>query len=286
MRYVDEYRAPEQVLQLIGHLKTRAALLDYTKEKPLRIMEVCGGHTHAIFKFGLDQLLPENIEFIHGPGCPVCVLPMGRIDSCIEIASRPDVIFCTFGDAMRVPGKNGSLLQAKARGADIRIVYSPMDALTLAADNPARKVVFFGLGFETTMPATAITLQQAKTRGVDNFFFFCQHITLIPTLRSLLEEPGNGIDAFLAPGHVSMVIGTDAYGFIAEQYNRPLVVAGFEPLDLLQGVTMLVEQKIAALSAVENQYRRVVPDAGNERAQQAIATCLALRATASGEDWG
>ncbi|MDU4274024.1 MAG: hydrogenase formation protein HypD, partial [Enterobacter asburiae] len=234
MRYVDEYRAPEQVLQLIGHLKTRAALLDYTKERPLRIMEVCGGHTHAIFKFGLDQLLPENIEFIHGPGCPVCVLPMGRIDSCIEIASRPDVIFCTFGDAMRVPGKNGSLLQAKARGADIRIVYSPMDALTLAADNPARKVVFFGLGFETTMPATAITLQQAKARGVDNFFFFCQHITLIPTLRSLLEAPGNGIDAFLAPGHVSMVIGTDAYGFIAEQYNRPLVVAGFEPLDLLQ----------------------------------------------------
>ena len=146
-----------------------------------------------------------------------------------------------------------------------------MDALTLAADNPARKVVFFGLGFETTMPATAITLQQAKARGVDNFFFFCQHITLIPTLRSLLEEPGNGIDAFLAPGHVSMVIGTDAYGFIAEQYNRPLVVAGFEPLDLLQGVTMLVEQKIAALSSVENQYRRVVPDAGNERAQQAIA---------------
>lgn len=227
MRYVDEYRAPEQVLQLIGHLKTRAARLDYTKERPLRIMEVCGGHTHAIFKFGLDQLLPENIEFIHGPGCPVCVLPMGRIDSCIEIASRPDVIFCTFGDAMRVPGKNGSLLQAKAR-------------------------------------------------GVDNFFFFCQHITLIPTLRSLLEAPGNGIDAFLAPGHVSMVIGTDAYGFIAEQYNRPLVVAGFEPLDLLQGVTMLVEQKIAALSAVENQYRRVVPDAGNERAQRAIAEVFSV----------
>lgn len=152
MRYVDEYRAPEQVLQLIGHLKTRAARLDYTKEKPLRIMEVCGGHTHAIFKFGLDQLLPENIEFIHGPGCPVCVLPMGRIDSCIEIASRPDVIFCTFGDAMRVPGKNGSLLQAKARGADIRIVYSPMDALTLAADNPARKVVFLAWGLKPPCP--------------------------------------------------------------------------------------------------------------------------------------
>jgi hydrogenase expression/formation protein HypD len=195
MRYVDEYRAPEQVMQLIGHLKTRAALLNYTAEKPLRIMEVCGGHTHAIFKFGLDQLLPENIEFIHGPGCPVCVLPMGRIDSCIEIASQPDVIFCTFGDAMRVPGKNGSLLQAKARGADVRIVYSPMDALTLARITQ-RKVVFFGLGFETTMPATAITLQQAKARNVDNFFFFCQHITLIPTLRSLLEEPETALTPF------------------------------------------------------------------------------------------
>ena len=232
MRYVDEYRAPEQVMQLIGHLKTRAALLKHTAEKPLRIMEVCGGHTHAIFKFGLDQLLPDNIEFIHGPGCPVCVLPMGRIDSCIEIASQPDVIFCTFGDAMRVPGKKGSLLQAKARGADVRIVYSPMDALKLATDNPGRKVVFFGLGFETTMPATAITLQQAKRSSVTNFFFFCQHITLIPTLRSLLDAPDNGIDAFLAPGHVSMVIGTGAYGFIADDYHRPLVVAGFEPLDL------------------------------------------------------
>lgn len=171
---------------------------------------------------------------------------MGRIDSCVEIASHPEVIFCTFGDAMRVPGKQGSLLQAKARGADVRIVYSPMDALKLAQDNPTRKVVFFGLGFETTMPTTAITLQQAKQRDVRNFYFFCQHITLIPTLRSLLEQPDNGIDAFLAPGHVSMVIGTEAYQFIAADFNRPLVVAGFEPLDLLQGVVMLVEQKIAA----------------------------------------
>ena len=259
MRFVDEYRAPEQVMQLIEHLSERAAHLPYTAERPLRIMEVCGGHTHAIFKFGLDQLLPENVEFIHGPGCPVCVLPMGRIDSCVEIASHPEVIFCTFGDAMRVPGKQGSLLQAKARGADIRIVYSPMDALKLAQENPTRKVVFFGLGFETTMPTTAITLQQAKQRDVQNFYFFCQHITLIPTLRSLLEQPDNGIDAFLAPGHVSMVIGTDAYNFIASDFHRPLVVAGFEPLDLLQGVVMLIEQKIAAHSQVENQYRRV-PD--------------------------
>lgn len=271
MRFVDEYRAPEKVMQLIARLKSRAPLLGYTREKPLRIMEVCGGHTHAIFRFGLDQLLPENMEFIHGPGCPVCVLPMGRIDTCIDIASHPDVIFCTFGDAMRVPGKNGSLMQAKARGADIRIVYSPMDALRLANENPQRKVVFFGLGFETTMPATAIMLQQAKAQNLSNFFFFCQHITLIPTLRSLLQQPDNSIDAFLAPGHVSMVIGTGSYGFIARDFHRPLVVAGFEPLDLLQGVCMLVEQKIAGENQIENQYRRVVPDGGNTLAQKAIA---------------
>ncbi len=270
MRYVDEYRDPERVMALIEVLKARAPLLPYDAQRPLRIMEVCGGHTHAIFKFGLDQLLPDNIEFIHGPGCPVCVLPMGRIDSCLEIASHPEVIFCTFGDAMRVPGKNGSLMDAKARGADVRIIYSPLDALKLAEANPDRKVVFFGLGFETTMPTTAITLQQAKRRNLNNFFFFCQHITLIPTLRSLLEQPDNGIDSFLAPGHVSMVIGTAAYHFIADEFQRPLVVAGFEPIDLLQGVLMLVEQKIARHSRVENQYKRVVPDAGSLAAQQAI----------------
>ncbi|WP_110875668.1 hydrogenase formation protein HypD [Franconibacter helveticus] len=271
MRFVDEYREPQRVMQLIDRLSERATRLAYSAARPLRIMEVCGGHTHAIFKFGLDQLLPNNIEFIHGPGCPVCVLPMGRIDSCIEIAERPGVIFCTFGDAMRVPGKNGSLLQAKARGADVRIVYSPMDALALAEKNPQREVVFFGLGFETTMPATALTLRQAKARDVRNFYLFCQHITLIPTLASLLSQPENGIDAFLAPGHVSMVIGTARYDFIAGEHQRPLVVAGFEPLDLLQGVLMLAEQKIRGQSCVENQYRRVVPDAGNPAAQQAIA---------------
>jgi hydrogenase expression/formation protein HypD len=280
MHFVDEYRAPEKVMQLIDVLRERAPKLTYTAERPLRIMEVCGGHTHAIFKFGLDQLLPENIEFIHGPGCPVCVLPMGRIDACIEIASHPEVIFCTFGDSMRVPGKNGSLMQAKARGADVRVVYSPMDALALARQNPDRKVVFFGLGFETTMPTTAIMLQQAKAQSINNFYFFCQHITLIPTLRSLLEQPDNGIDAFLAPGHVSMVIGTAAYNFIATQHQRPLVVAGFEPLDLLQGVVMLVEQKIHQYSLVENQYKRVVPDAGNNLAQQAIADVFTVRGDA------
>jgi len=270
MRFVDEYRDPQKVMRLIETLNARANALPYTPQRPLRIMEVCGGHTHAIFKFGLDQLLPENIEFIHGPGCPVCVLPMGRIDTCIEIASHPEVIFCTFGDAMRVPGKNGSLLDARMRGADVRIIYSPADALKLAQQHPDRKVVFFGLGFETTMPATALTLRQAKAANVQNFFFFCQHITLIPVLKSLLEQPENGIDAFLAPGHVSMVIGTHAYDFIADEYQRPLVVAGFEPVDLLQGVLMLVEQKIAGVSEVENQYRRIVPEEGNPLAQAVI----------------
>ncbi|MBK4716494.1 MULTISPECIES: hydrogenase formation protein HypD [Tenebrionibacter/Tenebrionicola group] len=276
MRFVDEYRAPERVMQLIEQLKSQARHLPFDALRPLRIMEVCGGHTHAIFRFGLDRLLPDNIEFIHGPGCPVCVLPMGRIDACTEIAAREGVIFCTFGDAMRVPGKEGSLLDAKARGADVRVVYSPMDALALARDNPQREVVFFGLGFETTMPATALTLRRAREDGVNNFFMFCQHITLLPTLKSLLEQPENGIDAFLAPGHVSMVIGTAAYDFIVEDYQRPLVVAGFEPLDLLQGVILLVEQICGGACKVENQYRRVAPDAGNALARQAMADVFVI----------
>lgn len=271
MRYVDEFRDPALVsalLQRIEHLLPQ--ILDQQR-LPLQIMEVCGGHTHAIFKFGLDQLLPEGLEFVHGPGCPVCVLPMGRIDSCLEIAAHPQVIFCTYGDAMRVPGRNGSMLDAKRRGADIRVVYSPLDALTLAQQHPDREVVFFGLGFETTMPATALTLQQAKRLGLTNFTVFCQHITIIPTLRSLLQQPDVRIDGFLAPGHVSMVIGTTPYDFICSQFNKPLVVTGFEPLDILQGLVMLLEQMVSEHCVVENQYRRIVPDNGNLLAQQALA---------------
>lgn len=280
MRFVDEYRDHEKVMALIARLNERSAMLPYTAQRPLRIMEICGGHTHAIFRFGLDQLLPKNIEFIHGPGCPVCVLPMGRIDNCLEIASHPETLFCTFGDALRVPGKQGSLLDARARGADIRVVYSPLDALQLARDNPQRSVVFFGLGFETTMPATALTLQQANAEHLENFYLFCQHITIIPTLRSLLTQPDNGIDAFVAPGHVSMVIGVEAYQFIAHEFHLPLVIAGFEPLDLLQSVLMLTEQKIADQPRIENQYRRVVPDAGNIRAQKAMADVFMLEGDA------
>ncbi len=271
MRYVDEFRDPALVSALLQRIEHLLPQIPDQQRLPLQIMEVCGGHTHAIFKFGLDQLLPEGLEFVHGPGCPVCVLPMGRIDSCLEIAAHPQVIFCTYGDAMRVPGRNGSMLDAKRRGADIRVVYSPLDALTLAQQHPDREVVFFGLGFETTMPATALTLQQAKRLGLTNFTVFCQHITIIPTLRSLLQQPDVRIDGFLAPGHVSMVIGTTPYDFICSQFNKPLVVTGFEPLDILQGLVMLLEQMVSEHCVVENQYRRIVPDNGNLLAQQALA---------------
>ncbi|HDL7092600.1 TPA: hydrogenase formation protein HypD [Yersinia enterocolitica] len=277
MRYVDEFRDPALVSALLQRIENLLPQLADQQRLPLQIMEVCGGHTHAIFKFGLDQLLPDGLEFVHGPGCPVCVLPMGRIDSCLEIAAHPQVIFCTYGDAMRVPGRNGSMLDAKRRGADIRVVYSPLDALTLAQRHPDREVVFFGLGFETTMPATALTLQQAKRLGLTNFTVFCQHITIIPTLRSLLQQPDVRIDGFLAPGHVSMVIGTTPYDFICSQFNKPLVVTGFEPLDILQGLVMLLEQMVSGRCAVENQYRRIVPDSGNQLAQQALTEVFATK---------
>ncbi len=279
MRYVDEFRDPALVAALLGRIENLLPQIPNQQRLPLQIMEVCGGHTHAIFKFGLDQLLPDGLEFVHGPGCPVCVLPMGRIDSCLEIAAHPEVIFCTYGDAMRVPGRNGSMLDAKRRGADIRVVYSPLDALTLAQNNPSREVVFFGLGFETTMPASALTLQQAKRLGLTNFSLFCQHITIIPTLRSLLQQPDVRIDGFLAPGHVSMVIGTTPYHFICDQFNKPLVVTGFEPLDILQGLVMLLEQMVSGRCAVENQYRRIVPDSGNLLAQQALDEVFIVKAS-------
>lgn len=279
MRYVDEFRDPALVTALLNRIENLLPQIPDQQCLPLQIMEVCGGHTHAIFKFGLDQLLPDGLEFVHGPGCPVCVLPMGRIDSCLEIAAHPEVIFCTYGDAMRVPGRHGSMLDAKRRGADIRVVYSPLDALTLAQNNPSREVVFFGLGFETTMPASALTLQQAKRLGLTNFTLFCQHITIIPTLRSLLQQPDVRIDGFLAPGHVSMVIGTTPYHFICDQFNKPLVVTGFEPLDILQGLVMLLEQMVIGRCAVENQYRRIVPDSGNLLAQQALDDVFIVKAS-------
>jgi hydrogenase expression/formation protein HypD len=270
MKYADEFRDPAKAKALLAAIAAEVARTGATPETPLNIMEICGGHTHAIFRYGLDKLTPGAIEFIHGPGCPVCVLPMSRVDDCLDIAERPEVIFTTFGDAMRVPGTRGSLMQAKARGADIRMVYSPLDALELARRNPGREVVFFGLGFETTMPSTALTVQQAAREGVMNFSLFCNHILVPPPIRALLDDPDMQLDGFVGPGHVSMVIGTEPYRFIAEDYGKPIVVAGFEPLDLLQSVLMVVRQIADGRAEVENQYARVVPDHGNPAAIVAI----------------
>ncbi|MGC6341547.1 hydrogenase formation protein HypD [Bisgaard Taxon 45] len=278
MQFVDEFRNPVIARQLLEKLRNLMEKLpQFNQDRPLYLMEVCGGHTHTIFKFGLNHLLPENIEFIHGPGCPVCVLPMGRIDICLEIAMQPNVIFCTFGDAMRVKGRLGSLLEAKAKGFDIRIVYSPLDALALAKQHPTKQVVFFSLGFETTMPSTAITLQQARQQNINNFFIVCQNITIIPTLRQLLSQEQVSIDGFIAPGHVSMIIGTLPYQELVARFHKPFVITGFEPLDLLQATVMLVTQFVEGRCEVENQYKRIVQSEGNLLAQQAMHDVFQLK---------
>lgn len=271
MKYADEFRDPAKAKALLAAIEQEVARTGATEDDPLYIMEICGGHTHAIFRYGLDKLTPKSIEFVHGPGCPVCVLPMSRVDDCLEIAERPEVMFTTFGDAMRVPGTRGSLMQAKAKGADIRMVYSPLDALELARRNPDREVVFFGLGFETTMPSTALTVQQAARERQTNFSLFCNHILVPPPIKALLDDPGMQLDGFVGPGHVSMVIGTKPYDFIARDYGKPLVVAGFEPLDLLQSVLMVIRQIADGRAEIENQYARVVPEDGNPAAQASIA---------------
>ena len=277
MKYVDEFRDPEKAKVLFREIEALAERIETRDGRPLQIMEVCGGHTHSIFRYGLEAMLPDKIELVHGPGCPVCVLPMGRVDDCVALAEQPNVIFTTFGDAMRVPGSKKSLLQAKAEGADVRMVYSPLDALQLARDNPEREVVFFGLGFETTMPSTALTLLQAEAEGIGNFSLFCNHITIIPTVKAILDSPDLRIDGFLGPGHVSMVIGNRPYAFIAERYRRPVVIAGFEPLDILQSIWMLLKQFAEGRCAIENQYDRIVPDEGNRRALEAVGKVFELR---------
>jgi hydrogenase expression/formation protein HypD len=275
MKYVDEFRDPVKARALVTEIKTLVTYIGPTR--PIAIMEVCGGHTHSIFRYGIEGMLPKEIELVHGPGCPVCVLPMGRIDDCVAIAERPGVIFTTFGDAMRVPGSKKSLLQAKADGADIRMVYSPMDALALARKHPGRDVVFFGIGFETTMPSTALTVLAAEREGITNFSVFCNHITIVPTIKAILDSPGLNIDGFLGPGHVTMVTGTSPYRFIAEYYRRPLVVAGFEPLDVLHSIQMVLKQIVEGRCQIENQYARVVPDDGNGPALDAVARVYELR---------
>ena len=263
MKFVDEFRDPSAARSLLAAIDEIVKELGATAEKPIHIMEVCGGHTHAIFRFGLDKLTPPGLEFIHGPGCPVCVLPMSRVDDCVEIAERSGVIMTTFGDVMRVPGTKKSLFQAKADGADVRMVYSPLDALELARRLPNNEVVFFGLGFETTTPSTAVAIQQAAREGLKNFSIFCNHIRVPPPIKALLEDPHSMIDGFVGPGHVSMVIGTTPYEFIARDFKKPIVVAGFEPLDLLQSILMVLQQMASGRAEVENQYSRVVPDDGN-----------------------
>lgn len=266
MRFVDEFRDP----QVIG--KTAEEIRRLTDPaRHYRFMEVCGGHTHAIYRFGLKDLLPANIELIHGPGCPVCVLPMGRIDDGLAIAQDHNVIFTAFGDMMRVPGTHGSPLEHKARGVDVRIVYSPSDAIKLARNNPDKHVMFFAIGFETTAPSTALTLMRAKAEGIRNFSVFCNHVTIIPAIRAILDSPDMRLDAFIGPGHVSTVIGCRPYEWIAANEHKPIVVSGFEPLDLLQSIVMILRQLRVRGSKVENQYKRVVPWEGNRAALRAMA---------------
>jgi hydrogenase expression/formation protein HypD len=265
VRFVDEFRDATTAKALAARIH---ALADPARS--YTFMEVCGGHTHTIYKHGLEDYLPDNVTLVHGPGCPVCVIPMGRVDDAIHIAHQPDVILTCFGDMMRVPGSRHSFLDAKAHGADIRMVYSPLDALKIARAHPERRVVFMAIGFETTAPSTAMTLLRAAQDHVDNFLVFCNHVTIIPAIKAILDSPDLRLDGFLGPGHVSTVIGCRPYQFIAEQYHKPLVTAGFEPLDILQSIHQLLTQLAEGRCEIENQYGRVVPFDGNPLALSAI----------------
>jgi hydrogenase expression/formation protein HypD len=272
MKYVDEFRDPILIRRAADEIHSLAAV-----GRQFRIMEVCGGHTHAIYRFGLDDLLPSNVELIHGPGCPVCVLPMGRVDAGLSLAADRRVIFTSFGDVMRVPGRSGTPLQHMARGADVRMVYSPLDALEIARREPDREVVFFAIGFETTAPSTALTIVRARDLGVTNFSVLSNHVTIVPAIKAVLDSPDMRLDGFIGPGHVSTVIGSRPYHFIARHYGKPVVVTGFEPLDLLQGIAMLLRQFRDGRIAVENQYARVVAGDGNGPALRALDEVFELR---------
>jgi hydrogenase expression/formation protein HypD len=278
MKYIDEFR--DQRLAR-GMAEAIAAEADPGRE--YRLMEFCGGHTHAIFRYGVQDLMPPNVRFIHGPGCPVCVLPMARIDHAIALAARHGVTLCTYGDLMRVPAsERKSLLKAKAEGADIRMVYSTQDALRIAREDPARQVVFFAIGFETTTPPTAVAVKTARAERLENFSVFCNHVLTPPALRIILSTAGpDGVrlDGILGPSHVSTVIGSGPYGFVPVEFGRPVVIAGFEPLDVMQSALMLIRQINAGRAEVENQYTRAVTETGNRRAQGLMAEVFALRDT-------
>jgi hydrogenase expression/formation protein HypD len=275
MKYIDEYRDSARARALAATIRAEAA-----PGAAYAFMEFCGGHTHAISRYGIEDLLPETVQLIHGPGCPVCVLPVGRIDAAIALASRPEVTLCTYADLMRVPAsRRQSLQRAKAAGADIRMVYSTLDALRIAAAEPQREVVFFAIGFETTTPPTAVAVQQAARLGLGNFSIFCNHVLTPPAMRAILAggEPAVRLDGFIGPSHVSAVIGTEPYRMVAEEFRKPVVVAGFEPLDVMQALLLLLRQVNSGRAEVENQYIRAVTREGNRRAQALMAEVFTLR---------
>jgi len=279
MKYVDEFRAKETAQKL-----ARAISAEARPERGYNLMEFCGGHTHAIFRYGVQDLLPDNVRLVHGPGCPVCVLPIARIDMAIAMAEQHGVTLCSYGDMLRVPAsQRKSLLKAKAGGADIRMVYSTQDALNIASKQPDKQVVFFAIGFETTTPPTAVAIKQAQAMGLENFSVFCNHVLTPAAIQNILESPevrelGTvSIDGFLGPSHVSSIIGSQPYEFFAEEFQRPVVIAGFEPLDVMQSILMLVRQLNAGRHDVENEYTRVVSPEGNIKAKRLVAEIFELR---------
>jgi hydrogenase expression/formation protein HypD len=263
MKYLDEYRSEELAQKVVGEIRRIVT-------KPWVLMEVCGGQTHTIVKYGIDRLIPPEVELVHGPGCPVCVTSLEMIDKAHAIARRPDVIFTSFGDMLRVPGSDSDLLVLKSRGADIRVVYSPIDALKIARANPDKKVVFFAIGFETTAPGNAMAVFQARKQGIKNFSVLVSHVLVPPAIASILQSPFNRVQGFLGPGHVCTVMGYQEYEPIAERFHVPIVITGFEPLDILQGVFMTVQQLEKGKWEVENQYPRVVKREGNLMAQDLV----------------
>jgi len=273
VRFIDEFRDSGLAKRVVREIERIA------EGRRFRIMEICGGHTHTIYRYGLHDVLPTNIELVHGPGCPVCVLPMGKVDDAIAIAKHDGVILATFGDMMRVPGSKGSLIDAQADGADVRMVYSPLDALKLAQQNPDRKVVFFAIGFETTAPSTAVTLMRAKQLEIRNFFVFCNHVLVVPAIKALLDSPETQLDGFIGPGHVTTVIGSRAWEFIPRDYGKGIVISGFEPLDMLQAIYMLVRQLVEGKPRVDVQYTRAVRPDGNTKAKEVMARVFDLRDT-------
>ncbi|MCW8928829.1 MAG: hydrogenase formation protein HypD [Gammaproteobacteria bacterium] len=279
MKYVDEFRRHDLAQKLSAAIKKES-----DPQRQYNLMEFCGGHTHAIFRYGVQDLMPENVKFVHGPGCPVCVLPIGRIDNAIQLTQQHDVILCTYGDLMRVPASGRkSLLKVKAEGSDVRMVYSTQDALKIARENPAKEVVFFAIGFETTTPPTAVAIKQAQKEGLKNFSVFCNHVLTPAAIQNILESPevremsSVVIDGFFGPSHVSSIIGSQPYEFFAEEFQKPVVIAGFEPLDVMQSALMLIRQINNGQHEVENEYTRVVSREGNQKAQALVAEVMELR---------